>query len=61
MSITIYEIDQTAIVQIEIWITYTFVWWSRIRDDYPVMLASMRYNPSNKFISHIYNSIANGN
>ena len=61
MSINIDEIDQTVIVIIAKYSTYTFVWWSRIRDDCPVILASMRYNPQKKVISHIDNSIVNGN
>ena len=60
MSININEIDQTVMVIIAIYSTYTFVCWSRIHGDLPVMLASMRYNPSKKVISHVDNSIENG-
>ena len=61
MGININETDQTIIVLIAIYNTYTFVWWPQIHDDCPAMLAIMRYNPSKIGISHVNISITNGN
>ena len=61
MSINIDEGYQTVIVLMAINITSTFVWWSRIRGDRPVILASTRYNTSKKVISCVDNSIVDGN
>ena len=61
MIININDINQTLILLILIYITYTFVWWSQIRHDCPILLESMRYNASNKCIIHVDNSIENIN
>ena len=53
MIINIDGINQTIISIIAIYITYNFLWWSKIGDDCPVMLASMRWSPSKKGISNI--------
>ena len=60
MSINIDEIDETVMVIIAIYSTFNFIWWQRICDDWPVMLAIMRYNPQRKGIIHVDNSIENG-
>ena len=59
MGKNIDEINQTVIVVIEIYSTYTFVRSSWIHQDLPVLFASMWYNTPKKGNNHIDNSISN--
>ena len=59
MSENIDEIYQIVVLIIAIYITYTFVRWSRIHDDRRVPFASRGYNTQKKGNSPVYNSIDN--